>query len=195
MPEQKPNRRVQFTKSALRKALLELITEKPLQSITVTDICARADINRSTFYLHYKDTRGLLEDIENEILAHIAHFMSYAQSLNFDTSLLISRLSEIKNSPDIQAVFRALISEQGDPQFMHRLQAIGYEAFSRAWEHRIPDFHEKIKPLVYDFLVAGITAVIATWIEGKVPDMSTEEITHFLKMMVEHGISSLAPDQ
>ena len=42
------NRRVQFTKNALREAMIELITEKPLTSITVKDVCARADINCTT---------------------------------------------------------------------------------------------------------------------------------------------------
>ena len=44
MPERKPNRRVQYTRRALREALIDLICEKPLSSISITDICARADI-------------------------------------------------------------------------------------------------------------------------------------------------------
>ena len=51
MPEAKNNRRVRFTRSALREAFIDLLIEKPILSITVKDICARADINRSTFYL------------------------------------------------------------------------------------------------------------------------------------------------
>ena len=50
MGEHKLNRRVQYTRTALREALIDLICEEPLASISVTDICARADINRSTFY-------------------------------------------------------------------------------------------------------------------------------------------------
>ena len=42
MPETKNNRRVRFTRSALREALIDLILEKPLVSITVKDICARS---------------------------------------------------------------------------------------------------------------------------------------------------------
>ena len=60
MPETKNNRRVRFTRSALREALIDLILEKPLVSITGKDICARADINRSTFYLHFKDVTDIL---------------------------------------------------------------------------------------------------------------------------------------
>ena len=67
MPETKNNRRVRFTRSALREALIDLILEKPLVSITVKDICARADINRSTFYLHFKDVTDILRTTEDEI--------------------------------------------------------------------------------------------------------------------------------
>ena len=68
MPEARSNRRVRFTRSALREALIDLILEKPLVSITVKDICARADINRSTFYLHFKDVTDILRATEDEII-------------------------------------------------------------------------------------------------------------------------------
>ena len=72
MPETKNNRRVRFTRSALREALIDLILEKPLVSITVKDICARADINRSTFYLHFKDVTDILRTTEDEIISTCA---------------------------------------------------------------------------------------------------------------------------
>ena len=71
MAEQKTNRRVQQTKTALREALIDLTGEKPLADITVTDLCARADINRSTFYLHYQGVHALLSEIEEQIIARI----------------------------------------------------------------------------------------------------------------------------
>lgn len=42
-----------MTKSLLQQALVELLEEEHLSSITVTALCARADVNRSTFYAHY----------------------------------------------------------------------------------------------------------------------------------------------
>ena len=64
MAAHKPNRRVQYTRTALRDALIDLICEKPLTHITVTDICTRADINRSTFYLHYQGVHELLAELD-----------------------------------------------------------------------------------------------------------------------------------
>ena len=65
MPE---NRRVRMTKRMLKDAILELLETCGLDKITVTDICAAADVNRSTFYAHYEDVRQLLREIEDDML-------------------------------------------------------------------------------------------------------------------------------
>ena len=52
-----------ITRRALSASLKELMQEKPFEKITVTDIVKRADINRSTFYAHYPDVRGLVESL------------------------------------------------------------------------------------------------------------------------------------
>src|SRR5260370_9767765 len=54
------DRRVQRTKKLLHQALMSLILEKKYESITVQEILDRADVGRSTFYLHFKDKDDLL---------------------------------------------------------------------------------------------------------------------------------------
>ena len=44
------------------EALLSLLSEKDFEYITVKDICTRAGVNRSTFYLHYENTADLLAE-------------------------------------------------------------------------------------------------------------------------------------
>lgn len=58
------NRRVRMTKRLMKDALLELLEVKPLEKITVTDVCAAADVNRSSFYAHYQDIHALLRELE-----------------------------------------------------------------------------------------------------------------------------------
>lgn len=55
------DRRVQKTRKALRLALLSLMTEKGWDNTSVQDICDRADIGRSTFYMHFQGKEQLLE--------------------------------------------------------------------------------------------------------------------------------------
>lgn len=65
--------RVVKTKEALHQALLEILKEKQLEFITVSEICRKAKVNRGTFYfLHYKQMEDLFEEYFTEITADLA---------------------------------------------------------------------------------------------------------------------------
>ena len=65
--KEKEDRRVRKTKRLLREGLAKLMLEKPVKNITVREISELVDINRGTFYLHYKDIYDMVEQIQNEI--------------------------------------------------------------------------------------------------------------------------------
>lgn len=58
-----------MTKKLIKDALVELMEKNNINRITVKEICALADINRSTFYLHFCDQYALLEEVENDIIS------------------------------------------------------------------------------------------------------------------------------
>ena len=62
------DRRIAKTKILLENSLIKLMIEKGFDKISIKDLCEEADINRGTFYLHYKDKYDLLEQKEDEIL-------------------------------------------------------------------------------------------------------------------------------
>ncbi|GAA0594388.1 TetR/AcrR family transcriptional regulator [Virgibacillus siamensis] len=57
----KQDLRIIKTQENLRYALLKLLKSKPLESITIAELCRLAKINRGTFYLHYKDVHGVFK--------------------------------------------------------------------------------------------------------------------------------------
>ncbi|MBR6289624.1 MAG: TetR/AcrR family transcriptional regulator, partial [Acholeplasmatales bacterium] len=65
--EYKEDIRIQKTRRDLRKAILDLITEKSIEKISVKEICDKAMVNRITFYKYYEDKFTLLDDTINEI--------------------------------------------------------------------------------------------------------------------------------
>jgi len=75
------DQRVIQTKRSLHGALLALLKNKPLESISVSELCREAGINRGTFYLHYKDVgalfdehlRSLLQDLEESYYEPYRH--------------------------------------------------------------------------------------------------------------------------
>lgn len=54
------DRRIRHTRDRFGDALIKLVQEKPFDTITVQDILDRADVGRSTFYVHYRDKNDLL---------------------------------------------------------------------------------------------------------------------------------------
>lgn len=80
------DRRTRKTKHALKQIFISLLKCKKIEKISVTELCRLADINRSTFYLHYCDIYALLEDIEKDCFEE------------FD--LLVEHISRQSISPD-----------------------------------------------------------------------------------------------
>jgi AcrR family transcriptional regulator len=65
------NRKVRYTRMVLRESLLELMETYNVASISVKELCGKADINRATFYANYKNIGELLHSIEEEIKAEL----------------------------------------------------------------------------------------------------------------------------
>ena len=66
MEKKREDRRSAYSKRAIRESLLALMRDRPLNKITVREICEKADVNRSTFYAYYEDIydlhRAILKD-------------------------------------------------------------------------------------------------------------------------------------
>ena len=184
MPETKNNRRVRFTRSALREALIDLILEKPLVSITVKDICARADINRSTFYLHFKDVTDILRTTEDEIIEHMReHTPTHKRKFR--------DLQEIEGF-FIMKVIQVLCSEQGDPYFVRKLQTMTYEAFLDGWNmHMMPEMNEHQKRLVFSYIIMGMVSMLSTW-ATRAQDTPTDQVVSLLVGLMWHGLDYFA---
>jgi AcrR family transcriptional regulator len=63
MPQNIPDRRVQKTRKLLQDALIELVSEKGYESVTIQEILDQANVGRSTFYAHFQDKEQLLHSI------------------------------------------------------------------------------------------------------------------------------------
>ncbi|MDM5247584.1 TetR/AcrR family transcriptional regulator [Lysinibacillus sp. G4S2] len=77
--------RIVKTKQALHNALLTLLSEKPLENITIAEICRVAKVNRGTFYLHYEQKEGLFEEYFQEIMEDL--YNSYEEPYRAVTTL------------------------------------------------------------------------------------------------------------
>ena len=108
----------------IREAYMELLKEKDLSKITVTDIITRADLNRATFYAHYPDVRGVTEEIENEIIEKMLEVLKEFQFTNFfrnPAPLLLKASRYLEEDADF---YRILVRANGSEIFMEKLKKV-----------------------------------------------------------------------
>src|SRR5262245_4716333 len=107
--------RVRRTYKFLWEALIAVMTERDFESITVTDICERAMVHRTTFYKHYEDKYGLLyHGIQDQLAALFSEV-----DAQFNQSL------EIVEEPDILPHLTALFEHILRHQSFYRLMLCG----------------------------------------------------------------------
>lgn len=80
----KKDLRVIKTKSSLHEALVRLLQEKTLDTITISQLCKEAKVNRGTFYLHYTDIPSLFEEYFKDITEDLkeAYYKPYILTKN-----------------------------------------------------------------------------------------------------------------
>ncbi len=105
--------RKERTKRSIYNAFIELRSKKPLEKLTVKELCEKAEINKSTFYVYYNDVYDLSEVIEDEIVTSVIKSIERPRDVidnpkNFTRSLFIAYESQ---SSLISTVFSGSRSE------------------------------------------------------------------------------------
>ena len=75
----KNNQRYKMSSEKIEDAFLSLILKKKYEDITVSQICERANINRSTLYCHYDDINDLIIKIENKFAKSTARIFKFGE--------------------------------------------------------------------------------------------------------------------
>lgn len=101
--EIKADRRILKTKKAIYEALVELMQKKKLNSITVTELAAQADINRKTFYTYYSTVNDVLDEGINELITSLKDLLcAMSEDYNmFSPQTLFAFLNTIMSDADI----------------------------------------------------------------------------------------------
>jgi AcrR family transcriptional regulator len=128
--------RVRRTRRLLQEALLSLAEERDFAAITVGEITRRAEVNRNTFYLHYRDKDDLvaqtLDGLFHEITAASREFVDRHGTLAA-SAVPASTLGLFRELGHRRELYRRLIGEAGTTVFGERLRAFHERQFLRLW--------------------------------------------------------------
>lgn len=177
---EKKNRRVRITIQAIRDALFELLKHTPIEKVTVSSICRLADINRSTFYVHYRDAYDLLNRIEEEFFDTIGQTLRFTKVVLPSVEMLTPLFTVVYDNRDLcEAVFR----RQGNRDFLQRIGNIQREMTLSAWTDKAVDFDQNLVHYLYAFSSYVNIGVLEQWILGgfrETPEQLAAIVTHLL---------------
>lgn len=160
----KENRRIKMTKLLLRNTLLSMIHETPVERITVTALCEQADINRSTFYLHYQSVDDLLSTIENELYEAINAEACVTNCFEPDEDSLSNVFEVIYQNKELCQV---LLGKNGNKEFLRRVMTIEGDRLMEEWSSSVPNVPRWQLEYVYHFCILGSIGLVEHWAEKK----------------------------
>lgn len=183
MSEKAEYRNAIRSRNLIRKAFLELLHEKGLERITVSEIVSRADINRGTFYAHYRDTMAVLDQVENEIIAQAERLIEECNEKDLVRNpmpVLIEMGRFLANDFEF---YRLLINSSESGSFLKKLRTVFVKRMmddprTKARYRNRDKFYINLT-----FFAGGMVAVYQDWFGGKI-DMPSEEIA---AMVCEHN--------
>ncbi|MBB1124238.1 TetR/AcrR family transcriptional regulator [Limosilactobacillus albertensis] len=156
------NKRSLETQTILAKNFLELLQEKPVSQVTVTEITKRANVNRGTFYSHYQDVYDLLEKLSQSFITDLtATIKLNERSPNLEENLE-QMLKTIQRHKTVARI--CLNNLQADKRVSRAFISIKEVTFKifRKENEDLSDFECELK---YTFFTQGSIALILKWLD------------------------------
>lgn len=166
----KLDRRKARTRQLLHDALMALLQEKSAESITVTDVADRADVNRGTFYLHYRDVGDMVQQLKDEVMTGVR-----ARVEKLDISVAMQYIDRDEPYPVSVSIFeeiakhgeflRIMLGEKGDLSFARQLR----ELFASRVHAKLRTLSPGESAVPLDYLVSYIASanfgIVTHWLD------------------------------
>lgn len=188
--EHNKDKRVIRTKALLIRSLSALMKQKNIKDITVKELCEYADINRGTFYLHYKDIYDMLDSIEQELSEKFLQiFQKYNSETNedFPYPLFLEIFKLVDGNAEL---FRVLIGPNGDISFIMKIfKLYNIHCLQSEFNKLSPQF--SMNQVYYsNFILYGCVGLIEQWLSRDTKE-SPEKMAELITKLVSTGVLSL----
>lgn len=184
--KKKENRRVRLTKQAIQDSLIELLDDKPIEKISISELCQIADINRTTFYNHYGSQYDVLNEVGENIASRIVRSAAQESecvsvSLETQVCLICHYLQGHPVEANILLKYFTADDTVIRDMLLQRLSdgRIRYSDFTERYD-------ENTKKLLFHFLIHGIYNLIRCWILEGI-DKTPEDIGALAADIALHG--------
>ena len=190
MMEEKIDRRNIRTKQQIRQELIELLSEKGENNISVRELAQRANINRGTFYIHYKDTHDLVEQLVDEAVKKLLGVCKRhppAQTPRESYPFLTDLFETLQSDPQL---FTILLGTTGSHAYSERICVTIQENFLDDLLSVFYSADPKQRQIASGFIVSGCLHEALNWLEHGMKE-SPDEMAYLTGRVIMHGIDAL----
>ena len=187
------DRRVRKTRRQLRECRITLLKEKKVQDITVRELTDMADLNRGTFYLHYKDVFDLLEKTEAELQEDFNQLVRKhdAVDLKQRPSVIFNEIYYLVY--DNADLIEILLGENGDLSFVNRLKQLIREKCLKDWMEVFRSGNAAAFDAFFSFIVSGCIGLVQYWLQTGLKE-TPEQMAKLTEHIITKGIGVLEID-
>ena len=181
------DRRIRYTKKVIKEAFIELLEQKPINKITVTELCSQCDINRATFYRYYQDVYDLMEKLKGEYVLELKAAISISKD-DYTISGFTSEILEvILRNKDLS---RVLFSLKNGKDFLDDILDIAHYKCVEKWDRHGKNVPKEQVGYISTFISAGTIGILNEWIQNDFKD-SPSDIAHLIENISQYGISKM----
>ena len=195
MQEKKIDRRVKYTKKALKNSLICALKGKTIEKITVKELCEMADVNRGTFYSHYSDQFALYNEVVKDLIAEAIRitnpFMDPNEKIHDKFKTAVKVFKFVKANSELIGILLENFSLMGDDKYEDMFNQMIHQVYLDDIKRQISN--ERFVDMVYQYVVAANITLIKYWLNTGMQE-SEEEMAMLALKLTTKGISGFVKD-
>ncbi|MDD4125009.1 MAG: TetR-like C-terminal domain-containing protein [Eubacteriales bacterium] len=181
------DRRIKYTKMVLKDSLIKLMKEKPISRISIKAICEDADINRATYYSHYKDQYDQLNQIEMEFIDGINAYLDSLAENAAPENVIDSLLQYILENRELCCT---LLSPNGDMRFEEKVSGVVRDRVFAVWKVN-PSQKNTLDDYIYTYTLAGCVGIVIKWLNDGDMRYSPQQFGRLLYALNVNNIDNI----
>ena len=170
---QKRNQGYQRTHESIQDCLYQKMKKKPIRQITVGEICQEVDINRSTFYAHFKDVYDVMESIFEKLngiliqkCARYAEADVWGEEVREREKEMTSReymILLLEHVREYRPFYQILLEDPSNPLVVNNMRNLREHIANPIFQYF--DVDDRTASYCFNFTVSGFFAVVRQWLE------------------------------
>ena len=201
MAEKQIDRRVKRTRRSLQEALIQLILEQGYDSVTIEEITDRADLGRTTFYLHFKDKEELfmhaIDTICEDFIEKHENLLALIEDpgktlptlqMNLDERILYHIFNHARNHADL---YKVMLRGEGSAKASRRFSTVIKDETVKRLQ-AVTGLESKVPLKIFALFFSGtLIEMVTWWLENDQPYSIEKMVQYYQQMFTQGALDTL----